>query len=308
MNPYIKQALIFCSLIMRWSINNCKDYTKYKMAAYIYIAVTFYPCVSYKTTPMLFIRRFIIVIMIGISFTATAQSSYRTRLQDYYLQMSSPYGHFARRLSLSFGKYFIPGKVDVDYSGIPDSLFVDTTMSLTMHARRSYTIAVGDYFPLAIISDNSMLVCNIELMGSYSKLTYDTVYFADSGKLSQSFETFRAGIPISIEYRAGGDVTLNKNSTMMFTIGGGVNVGIIRSLDDRKVMPYKATPFIKLEMGAFAGLAFKARLVYNFGNSYYAKNENQNVLGNDYVSSAYRGTNGISFSIVIMPFSYKWER
>jgi len=171
-------------------------------------------------------------------------------------------------------------------------------------------VHIGNYIPMALISDNSMLVLNIELTAASMKLTYDSVVITAKRNFHVSYETYRAGMPISIEYRLGGDVLLHKKQKMLFGIGGGICPQIIKSDDYDKQSPLLFTPFAKAELGAMVGLAFKFRVVYYWGTFHYGTTEEYGIMDtpNNYAKSEFNGGAGITASLIILPFSFTWNK
>lgn len=258
--------------------------------------------------------RHLIIMLIAIysvfgNTRVFAQSSYRTRMQDFYMAKSIRGNKMVQRISLGIGKTFIPGTISLHYAGIPDSSYVDTVIEMRAKSRGSVTAHLGVYFPISIVSDNSMLVLNIEGMFNMTTMTHDTIYFSDSAKLIKPFRTIRGGLPISLEYRMGGDVSLNREDAALFTIGGGICPTMVNTYDEAVIPRYKFIPFVKVEAGFVAVAAIKLRAMYYFRSSLYRKGEEIiSVRHNtDYLSSEYRGSNGFSLSIIIMPFSWKWN-
>jgi hypothetical protein len=159
------------------------------------------------------------------------------------------------------------------------------------------------------ITDNSMLVFNIDLMACFSKLAYDSVSITDNKKVLLIKDTYRAGIPISLEYHSGADVLLNRNAKTMYTLGAGIAPSHIATDDYYLQSPIIFTPFIKAELGMFVGLSFKIRLMYYIGQLNYEYAEDYNLLGGkNYMVSDFKAGAGYNISLVIMPFSYMWDR
>ncbi len=240
---------------------------------------------------------------------AVAQSKYRSSLQDYYLANSIDNNRFWKRFSIAGGLHFIPGTADLHFMGFADSSYIDTAISATIKAKQSYAFYVGSYFPIALMSDKSMLVAEVELMASVSKLTYDSIPIAAKTNISAPTDVYKIGIPISLEYRSGADVLLSKEARSMFTLSAGFNFCIINSDDYDRVTPLRALPFVKAELGFFAGIGFKIRGVYYFGNSDYNYTVNYNVAHGtgDQLISKFRGSNGFNLTLVLMPFSVNWN-
>lgn len=254
----------------------------------------------------------LLLFIVAVSEPVVAQrGGYRSAMQDYYLANSVNDKRFLQRMAVSVGLQMISGKADIAFNGFADSGgYRADSFKADIKAKQSFVVHIGSYFPLLIVSDNSMLVFNMELMASVSKLTYDSITITPGAKFSIPFQTYRAGMPLSIEYRMGGDARLNKNYKTCFGIGAGINPGILYSTDYNRNPPLKITPFVKAEAGFFAGLAFKLRVIAYFGETEYDYSENYNkVRGlNNLVRTEIRGNYGYSASLVIMPFSYMWSK
>ena len=171
------------------------------------------------------------------------------------------------------------------------------------------TVHLGTYFPIVIVSDNSMLVISIEGMANMTTMTHDTVFFSDSAKFIKPFKSLRAGMPLSLDYRLGGDVSLNRSDGALFTLGVGICPTIVNTFDEAVVPRYKFIPFIKAEAGFVAVVAVKLRAMYYFRSSVYRKGDEEYFMNDhyDYLHTEYKGSNGFSLSVIVMPFSWKWN-
>lgn len=257
--------------------------------------------------------RHLIILLIAIGFMFGCPESraqgYRTRLQDYYMAKSIRGNRMFQRISLGIGKTFIPGNVNLHYAGVPDSVYVDTVIDLKAKSRKSITLHLGTYFPISIVSDNSMLVLCIEGMANTTTITHDTVFFSDSAKLLKPFRSYRVAMPVSLEYRLGGDVSMSRSDGALFTVGGGISPTMVNTYDEAVVPRFKFIPFVKVEAGFVALVAIKLRAMYYFRNSLYRRAEGSYLMNDhyDYLTSEYKGSNGFSLSVIVMPFSWRWN-
>ncbi len=246
--------------------------------------------------------------------TLSAEAQYRRALQDFYNQKSIVSGRFGRRLTLGGGLRFISGKVTLDYLGRDNNTgaYMDTSLQVPLRTKPSFALYIGSYFPVTTIGENGMIVVNTELMAAVANLTYDSISFLGSRDYAAEFSTYKFGALLSLEYRVGGDVTLSKGDGTMFTLAAGLNPCGVTSGDYNKIPPYKIIPFIKAELGFFAGMAVKVRGIMYFGNSGYEKNRTWNLTNTegvgDYLETYIAGSNGAELGLVIMPFSVMWNR
>ena len=251
-------------------------------------------------------RIFLILIVLLLYFQP-AQAQYRRSLQDYYYKKVITSNRFWQRMSFGVGKHYLSGKTNLEYEGWDvenNNIFTKQTEENTL-IKSNWTGYVGSYFPITIVSDNSMLVFNTELMVSYASLTYDSLIFLGTNKYAESQDAYKIGTLLSIEYRLGSDITLNKQDGGMFTIGGGISPCFVNS--DNYI---KFIPFLKGEFGFFAGIAFKVRGIMYFGNSVYADKESNSISNTgvgDNLKTYISGSNGFDLAIIIMPFSVTWN-
>lgn len=238
---------------------------------------------------------------------------YRTSFEDYYMQKSIDSRRAFQRMYIGFGKQFVTGKATFAYNGydpVANEYYHDTS-SKSVKTKRSWTFFVGTYIPVAIVTDKSMIDVSIELNASIFDISYDSLKVLGPRQYLSPVTSFRAGIPICVEYRSGGDITLNKNDKGMFLLGAGIMPCIVNSEDADIIVPYKAMPFIRAEAGFFAGLAFKVRATAFLGKSKYWHATSYDITHTyvkDQMLQTIEGSNGYNLSLIIMPFSGSWNR
>jgi hypothetical protein len=94
----------------------------------------------------------------------------------------------------------------------------------------------------------------------------------------------------------------------MFAIGGGVLFGGASSyLATQKQAPVTAIPFVKIEAGYFAGIAFKLRGVAYFGDANFVDRPTGKIFGDDVLTTKTHSGYGYQLSLIIMPFAYGWR-
>lgn len=257
-------------------------------------------------------NRVLFLILILVTSFLKTNAQYRKSIQDYYYKKVIHSNRFLYRMSIGGGKHYLSGKVNMKYQGwdIASNDIYKKEFNEKIRLRGNWTGYIGSYFPVTIVSDNSMLVVNTELMVSMASLTYDSLIFLGTNNYAEGEDSYKLGALLSLEYRLGGDVTLNKKDGAMFTMGVGVNPCIVNSDDYNVILPYKFIPFLKAELGFFAGIACKIRGIMYFGNSVYADKETfgiSNTGVGDNLKTYISGTNGFDLALVLMPFSYKWN-
>lgn len=241
-----------------------------------------------------------------------ADAQYRNSLQDYYLKKVIDSRRFIRRLAIGGGKHFIPATINMQYEGwdLENGKVLTKELTPSAKLKNAWCGYLGSFIPIALVSDNSMIVFNTELAFTSATFEYDSLLFQGTKRYMKPFHSYRVGALLSVEYRVGGDIPLNKNEGVMLTIGGGLNPCIVNTSDFDKILPYKVMPFIKGELGFFAGMAFKIRGIYYFGNSLYADESAVGISDNgvgDMLHTNITGGNGFDIALVLIPFSVNWN-
>lgn len=251
----------------------------------------------------------IVTVFLTASTSVRAQYKQHQPFKDYYTALAVGPERGYQRFFVGVGKHLIPGRADLHYKGL-DTLGnpIDTNFHIGVHSRHSFVLYGGTYFPFVLISDNSVLAFSVEFLGSYSDLTLDSVFFNPKSLYKKSESIIMLGIPISLDFKTGGDIPLNKTKRQMFTIGGGILVGGTNNFrSSEKQVPFVPIPFLKLEAGVFAGIALKLRATAYFGDANYIDRKTGNIFGNDELYTKTRSGYGYDISLIIMPFSPGWQ-
>lgn len=246
--------------------------------------------------------------MIFGSARVTAQYKQHSPFRDYYTARAIGSERVYERIYVGIGKHFFFGNADLAYKGY-DTLgsSVDTSYTLRMRSKHSFVITAGTYFPFVLLSDVSTLAFSVELFGSYSDLTPDSVFLYPSALYKKSYPEIMLGVPVSLDFKTGGDVALSTKRRSMFTIGAGILIGGT----SRDKLPSSGIPapipFLKLEAGTFAGIAIKLQGKIYFGDAHYVNRTDYNIFGNDELHTITHSNYGYNLSLILMPFSSGWR-
>lgn len=258
------------------------------------------------------LKLFTVFFLATLLYCITANAQYKQHqvFRDYYTARAIGGERVYQRIQLGIGKHFITGNIDFHYKG-PDSagVMVDTNIKRTIRSRHSFVVQGGTFFPIALLSDNSILAFNIEFLGSYTDIGFDSVVFFPKAVYKKTQGIVMLGVPVSLDLKFGGDVALSKVKKHMFTIGGGLYLGGTNSFTVvEKQLPVAFIPFAKAEIGYFAGIAFKLRAIAYFGKAGFIDRPTGNIFSsNDALYTKTTGGYGYDLSLIIMPFSYGWR-
>jgi hypothetical protein len=213
-----------------------------------------------------------------------------------------------QRIYIGAGTHLIPVKAELKYKG-PDSTgrLIDTTFSRKTRATRSIALHAGTYLPITLLSDQGAIALNIELLGIFSEIAYDSILIHSKAEYDRREQNWMIGVPISIDLKTGGEVSLSKAQKHIFGLGAGLMIGVTTASSEKKAeSPLTAVPFIKAELGWFAGLAFKVRGTAYLASGSYDKTYS-NLFASDELQMKLKQGYGYTLSLIVMPFSYGWR-
>lgn len=245
-------------------------------------------------------------------FQGIAQYKQHQPFNDYYTSLAVGKERVHQRMYLGIGKHIVSGGFSLSYR-VNDSMGNSTSISAEqkLYASHSFVIQAGSFFPIVLLGDNSTLALNLELLFSYAEFAYDSIVIHPDVVYKRRVPYLIAGTPISIDYKNGGDVSLTKKQ-MMFAMGAGVvpclSTPAAANRQTQSSPPFTAVPFVKLEAGGFAGLAFKFRAVaYLRGGINVNKTEKNLYFTPDELNIRVQTGYGYHLSLIVMPFSYSWR-
>lgn len=190
---------------------------------------------------------------------------------------------------------------------------VDTSFTVTANLTESLSGYIGVSVPVAMPNDKSMFCLDIEANVLAGALTYDTVtvplYYKDL-KVSETLPFLMGSVPISFNYKYGGDASLSKDHRTLLSLGAGLATSYI-TIDDNTNSDalITAIPFVKAEVGFVWGIAFKLRGTAYLGNYNlidYDSPEQSTAIG--VLNRRLTGPLGYNVSVILMPLSFTWER
>lgn len=217
----------------------------------------------------------------------------------------------SNRLEYGFGMPFQSFFLEGNYESFDGNTISDNHYFVKVPLKPLYSFVAGYSYPMAKLSEKSVLAITVDV--SYAAFKGDNF----SIKLSQnrSFSTMSikmTGLPVSIDYKSGTDAVFDKQYRFMYTFGIGFQPTLTQVDDDDM---FKIYPFVKAEAGIFAGIAFKVRATLTIAGirDYYEDREDNGLpnvpqdLKLNY-SSSLTTEPQLNLSLIIMPFSFLWEK
>lgn len=190
--------------------------------------------------------------------------------------------------------------------------YTDTAIYLNKASSSSYCFGVGSFANLARIQKKQMLAFDWSFgVHLYNFKLVDRDDPVD-GKYTLNAATMMFEMPVGLSYRSGGEASLDPKDKMLFTAGVGfapsvaLTALISSTLLSAAGVQFKMRPYITADMGYFFGVAMKAKVTY-----YLTPLELMNKLDGDIhtgqSSLTLTGSSNFVVSLVILPFSFKWN-
>jgi len=181
----------------------------------------------------------------------------------------------------------------------------------------SYRSACGwlnTYFPMTTLSYNSILAVSTGLY--FTNNTFQINNYNLNGLSSPTLDVkdMLVGLPIGVDFIFGGEATCNQSDKVSLRAGLGampfVSLGSI-SNDVSKYSRFGVRPYVKAELGFFAGIEWKiktqvmvgSRNLYDIRTGDYSLQDGDNYYSN--FKMDLRPT--YSVGIAIMPFAAAWD-
>ncbi|WP_222165796.1 hypothetical protein [Edaphocola aurantiacus] len=197
-------------------------------------------------------------------------------------------------------------------------------ISQNVNSKFGYGGFAGTYIPMARLGGHTLLALGIDYAYNAYMWDYKVPEFSgfttdENGNVNGvtysdpmfgfSAVSVQMALPVSLDLKFGGEATLEKYSRWTGTFGAGVHPSLNMTVDyGSGGFGTGITPFIKGEVGLKAGIVFKLRAQYAFGNiPFYEKGNNLFNIPGLQSNSQLTGKNAFTLSLVIMPFSFNWK-
>ena len=231
----------------------------------------------------------------------------KARLKRYYVGYGLPF------MGMDVTTHYM---ADGDASATPSVAPIDLSKQTHVSLSNGFGAEAGTFYILMRNGRQSALCFDIafsEYFYNYKigPLTYGSATFSDESSVGI------AGMPIGISYKSGGEVTLNKHDKSTLSIGAGIEPTMSISKVIAAETRYGARCYVAAEVGVFAGIEWKLRATYYTGTTTVVNLtadgldnvSSYNVIGPLGTMDVKAVTGGdFNLSLVLLPFSFKWDR
>lgn len=234
--------------------------------------------------------------------------------------------HSPSRWELCFSYSLSPVFIETQYQ-----IYDTTTKIAKINKPKSYSLSntgsfgggIGISFPLVTGKTTGLAISCAYMAMFYNFKVKDSIPVTQHTSIKESMQYMSMYLPVSLDFKVGGDAVYNRDIKYMVTLGAGAmpffygtpTYGSDLSIgDDEANVGIKA--FGKAELGFFAGIAMKLRATCSFKkilfdeqNTYEEVPDKSTQLGYVNITGHYKVTTNpeLTLSLVLMPFSRKWD-
>lgn len=216
--------------------------------------------------------------------------------------------------SLEIGySYLIAGatyKTSTSYFDEKTFQQIDTSSSEHINSKGGFGAMIGYSWPVARAGNNGRLAISFAYL--YDAILWESGGFSYSSNSQTGTEsvgsgTIEMGGAIGLDYKTGCDAWRDKSQKFCWTFGLGAYPSYRLTVFKDMAMGHATVlPYVKAEVGIFAGICMKIRAQVSFGKIKYIDYSEDYSNGSS--STSLIGKTTTSLSLVLMPFSWKWGR
>ena len=200
------------------------------------------------------------------------------------------------------------------------SVSIDTTMTYNVQSKLAYGAGIGTFFPLKQLGRKSKLALDVGILANIYTFDYPTTTFSGLNSdgtfdytdgLAFSGATMSMAVPIGVSAKIGCDAMQDKKIRWCWSGGVGVYPSYNISVDfDNIDAQFAVQPYVRTEVGIYAGVCIKLRAQFAFLDAPYMKMGSKNSFsgfGNE-SNTSLTSKGNLNLSLVIMPFAFTWKR
>lgn len=169
----------------------------------------------------------------------------------------------------------------------------------------------GVYYPLFHATEKSVVALNVGAVVNILKYDIGEIRPTDTRVYNYSFASAQASLPLTMDYKYGGEAMYDKAEKVSFTAGFGLSPTLyMANFGPAPYAKLGLRPYVHAELGFFAFIEWKVYASCMMGNATIFKGDNEtagleNMPFNSRISMDAKPVFSIGFST--MPFSWDWE-
>lgn len=257
-----------------------------------------------------------------ICLTATsARAQFGSHRYQHYKSYSSYNDNGKRTLQKMYAAFHLPMMMlDIDQKyvlnrNIPKTSpyylpSIDTAIYLNKKSSSSLGVSGGFFYKIAKLNDKQMIALDVSMGINYYQWSFGTVKYSTVDSVSDNAMSLQINLPICLMFKSGGEVSLNPEDKLLFSIGAGFapTFAGTQYIGTSSAF-FKLRPFVMTEVGAHIGIAIKLRATYFPGVIAYIDNTDKdlpNSTENGHLTLTANGSANFVLSLILLPYSNRW--
>ena len=221
----------------------------------------------------------------------------------FLILLAGPLSSFAKFPGLlqrfQLGYSFLSNTAELSNTSFPETY--------EMKTNAAWGFTAGTFIPIKRMGGASSLNLGIDYM--YNMMTWKSTLSTQFGDLLFDGATVQMALPIGLDFKFGADALQVKTYRFCGTLGAGAYPSYALSTvtgSPISIDPVFAfAPYVKAEVGIYAGICMKVRALYAIGDLEYMSAKE--TADNSSPTTKLTGKSNLAISLLIMPFSYKWQ-
>jgi hypothetical protein len=219
------------------------------------------------------------------------------------------------RIEIGFGMMYTNYYYEGSYENYEYAKVYDVKYYKQIRPASSFSFIMGYSYPLTKFGEKTTLALTVNCLYNLFKGRDDSVRVS-SGTVLSGLAAEHIGLPVSLDFKSGADAVYDKQYNFMYNFGLGFMPNFSTyKIDGESFRTITAAPFVKAEVGVRFGIAMKLRVMYVYRNSfinYDGYDDMNNKYGPQKLQLNYKGNltqdPELTVALVIMPFSFMWEK
>lgn len=250
------------------------------------------------------------IAVFALSNTAVAKDDYIK--QGYVKQSRLP--RSLQKFQIGLSSFAASGTYQGYFRSVVDNQYKSIYYDGPTVSKGGLGVTLGTFSRIARIGKRTAVTWDLDFMYNFAYWKGIGSGFYKEREWNNGGVTSQMALPTGLSLRFGADGRLEKNHRFCFNFGGGVmpmfNTTKMEDTVDHpeKQRRFGFAPYMRFEAGIFAGICWKVRVNYAFGNykllEDYRNWHKDNPFGVE--SFNLKGSSALTVSLILMPFSYDW--
>lgn len=177
---------------------------------------------------------------------------------------------------------------------------------------KGISVGAGMYYRVGELSENSEIAFNLFIAFNVFNFDPGNINTSPNYNYDYSIQSFQVGVPLTLDYKYGGEAIFDKTEKVSFTFGAGLSPMMnATGIGPMSNIKFNIRPYVHAELGIFAGIEWRLHFAYYGGQSKLADLNEGSAFMDQLPEGSRIQMNSSSMYVVglgIMPFSFDWKK